>query len=140
MWDYINAMWTLVDIGDRYDWQKHQQNKEEMTEHYNEWLGEDSKDMNHWWDWTGKGDFIAHVFQTEDHPCRVTLLDMFVRDSILESVKRGEYKDRNGQDYESWEIETKVRSQYNNWINKALELKQQYTEATIVELVTPRRT
>jgi hypothetical protein len=65
---------------------------------------------------------------------------MFVRDSILEKVKRGEYKDRNGQDYESWEIETKVRSQYNNWINKALELKQQYTEATIVELVTPRRT
>jgi len=140
MWNYINAMWNLVDIGDRYDWQTHQRNRETMTEHYNEWLGEDSKDMNHWWDWTGKGDFIAHVFQTEDHPCRVTLLDMFVRDSILESVKRGDYKDRNGQDYESWEIETKVRSQYNNWINKALELKQQYTEATIVELVTPRRT
>jgi len=130
MWDYISAMWTLIDVGNGgYSWNKHQENKKEMDTHYHAWLGQPSENLTHWWDWKGKGDFIAHVFQTEDHPCRVTILDMFVYDSDLVNIKLGRLTN-----FDEREQLSRVRNQYNRWVNKALELDYIHSEKSIVEV------
>ena len=130
MWDYISAMWTLIDVVDGgYSWNKHQENKKEMDTHYHAWLGQPSENLTHWWDWKGKGDFIAHVFQTEDHPCRVTILDMFVYDSDLVNIKLGRLTN-----FDEREQLSRLRSQYNRWVNKALELDYIHSEKSIVEV------
>jgi len=131
MWGYIGAMWTLVDIGDgRWDYQAYEKVKDNLKKHYNEWLGEDSQDLSHWWDWKGRGDFIAHVFQTEDHPCRVDLLDMFVRDSDLSGISRNAYEG----ELDEKQAQSRVRNQYNRWINTALELEYLHSEKSIVKV------
>ena len=131
MWGYIGAMWTLVDIGDgRYDYHAYEKVKDNLNEHYNGWLGGDSQEMSHWWSWKGKGDFIAHVFQTEDHPCRVDLLDMFVRDSDLSGISRNAYEG----ELDEKQAQSRVRNQYNRWINTALELEYLHSEKSIVEV------
>ena len=130
MWGYIGAMWTLVDIGDgRYDYQAYEKVKDNLHEHYFAWSGEE-KETNYWWDWKGKGDFIAHVFKTEDHPCRVDLLDMFVRDSDLSGISRNAYEG----ELDEKQAQSRVRNQYNRWINTALELEYLHSEKSIVEV------
>tara|TARA_R100001129_G_scaffold120090_1_gene83298 strand:- start:572 stop:1105 length:534 start_codon:yes stop_codon:yes gene_type:complete len=136
MWDYISAMWQLIDSNDPYDYNRHTQLQGEMQEAFAKWSGK-PKQESYWWDWKGKGDFIAHVFETEEHPCRVNLLEMFVRDSDLRWVGASEdTRDRYGRKIEVDEKEflSKVRSQYNRWINKALEIEYLHSEASVVEV------
>ena len=130
MWGYIGAMWTLVDVGDgRYDYQAYEKVKDNLHEHYFAWSGEE-KGTSYWWSWKGKGDFIAHVFKTEDHPCRVDLLDMFVRDSDLSGISRNAYEG----ELDEKQAQSRVRNQYNRWINTALELEYLHSEKSIVEV------
>jgi hypothetical protein len=130
MWGYIGAMWTLVDIGDgRWDYHAYEKVKDNLNEHYFAWSGEE-KETNYWWSWKGKGDFIAHVFKTEDHPCRVDLLDMFVRDSDLSGISRNAYEG----ELDEKQAQSRVRNQYNRWINTALELEYLHSEKSIVEV------
>jgi hypothetical protein len=129
-------MWQLIDSNDPYDYNRHTQLQGEMQEAFAKWSGK-PKQESYWWDWKGKGDFIAHVFETEEHPCRVNLLEMFVRDSDLRWVGASEdTRDRYGRKIEVDEKEflSKVRSQYNRWINKALEIEYLHSEASVVEV------
>ena len=137
MWGYISAMWQLIDSNDPYDYNRHTQLQSEMYEAFAKWSGEPNQER-YWWDWKGKGDFIAHVFETEEHPCRVNLLEMFVRDSDLRWVGVSEswVKRQYGRKIEVDEKEflSKVRSQYNRWVNKALEIEYLHSEASVIEV------
>ena len=135
MWDYISAMWQLIDSNDPYDYNRHTQLQGEMQEAFAKWSGK-PKEISYWWDWKGKGDFIAHVFETEEHPCRVTLLEMFVRDSDLRwvGVSEESFDHRRKVEVDEKEFLSKVRSQYNRWVNKALEIEYLHSEASVVEV------
>jgi hypothetical protein len=136
MWDYIGAMWQLINFNDSYDYNRHTQLQDEMYKAFADWSGE-PKQESYWWDWKGKGDFIAHVFETEEHPCRVNLLEMFVRDSDLRWVGVSEDTRRHygrRTEVDEKEFLSKVRSQYNRWVNKALEIEYLHSEASVVEV------
>ena len=136
MWGYISAMWQLIDSNDPYDYNRHTQLQSEMYEAFADWSGE-PKQESYWWDWKGKGDFIAHVFETEEHPCRVNLLEMFVRDSDLKWVGVSEdtrYNYGRKVEVDEKDFLSKVRSQYNRWVNKALEIEYLHSEASVVEV------
>jgi len=70
------------------------------------------------------------VFKTEDHPCRVDLLDMFVRDSDLSGISRNAYEG----ELDEKQAQSRVRNQYNRWINTALELEYLHSEKSIVKV------
>ena len=135
MWGYISAMWQLIDSNDPYDYNRHTQLQSEMYEAFADWSGE-PKQESYWWDWKGKGDFIAHVFETEEHPCRVNLLEMFVRDSDLRwvGVSEESFTHRRKVEVDEKDFLSKVRSQYNRWVNKALEIEYLHSEASVVEV------
>ena len=136
------TMYPLLDCGMGADgeghvnWHVYQDRQAILTEHYTRWQNPNAteeeinalKDHSYSWDWKGKSKFIEHVITKQSHEARPTLVEMFVLDSDLRHIKMGDID----LGLTEQQLKSKVRSQYNRWINKILELVSTVSEKKVV--------
>jgi hypothetical protein len=141
-YEYIMTMYPLLDCGlgadgeGHVNWHVYQDRQAILTEHYTRWQNPNAteeeintiKDHSYHWDWKGKSKFIEHVITKQSHEARPTLVEMFVLDSDLRHIKMGDID----LGLTEQQLKSKVRSQYNRWINKILELVSTVSEKKVV--------
>ena len=135
--NYVCSIWGVLDCGlnedGRASWNNYQDKQAVLQEAYVKWkdpnIDTDSIKDNYgyYWDWKGKGEFVEHLLKDEENEARVPLVELFVLDSELRQIKVGESALSDDV------AKTKVREQFNRWINKVLELTYIYEKATIKE-------
>ncbi len=140
-YEYIMTMYPLLDCGmtengSNVNWHVYQDKQAILIEHYTRWQNPNAteeeinalQDHSYHWDWKGKSKFIEHVITKQSHEARPTLVEMFVLDSDLRHVKSGNID----LGLTEQQLKSKVRSQYNRWINKILELVSTVSEKKVV--------
>lgn len=128
-YDYILAMYPLIEMrttqDGRMNWNDYQMVKEKL---HAEWCRfEDNDEQEGWFDWSGKRNFFTHVLTVEDHPCRITLLELFIHDSELRQIKMGE------SHVDDDKLPSVIRNQWNRWVNKIMDLEYVHTDAVVYE-------
>ena len=141
-YEYIMTMYPLLDCGlgadgeGHVNWHVYQDKQAVLIEHYTMWQNPNAteeeinafKDHSYSWDWKGKSKFIEHVITKQSHEARPTLVEMFVLDSDLRHIKMGDID----LAFTEQQLKSRVRSQYNRWINKILELVSTVSEKKVV--------
>lgn len=128
-YDYILAMFPLIDMrvteDGRMNWHDYQDLKEGLHKEWCKFEGKD--DDNGWFEWNGKREFFTHILTVEDHPSRITLLELFIYDSELRAVKSGDTQVDDNK------LPSIIRNQWNRWVNKIFDLEYLHSNAGVYE-------